>query len=70
MNKGALKMNNQQSAALPQTLGLIVREYLKGLRTEPTQPRPRVPARANPSQRGVQPKSRFCLISSATSGGT
>jgi hypothetical protein len=70
MSKGALEMNGQQSAALPETLGLIVREYLKGLRTEPTQPRPCVPARENPSQRGVHPTSRFCLISSATSGGT
>jgi hypothetical protein len=63
-------MNAQQSAELPEALGFIVREYLKGLRPEPTRPRLCVPARANPSQRGVHPKSRFCLISSATSGGT
>jgi hypothetical protein len=67
-------MQNPSTITRPEALGLIVREYLTVRRlTADAGPRS-FPTGAerleNAAYRGVQPKRRFCLISSATAGGT
>jgi hypothetical protein len=61
-------MNCEQTTALPDALGPIVRDYLRlrGFNCS----RDSEPPLDDEVQRGVQPKSRLSLISFATAGGT
>ena len=80
MHAENLEMNCPASDASPESLGSITREYMKALPVKLARgaaglqsARVEILARQRREtnyERGLHPKRRFCLISSATAGGT